>query len=262
MKTCGRRIDDMIVKDNAGMKFSLGENPKSVYNGKGQSPATRMATAALIREQLDKTRRYMDDLANAALGDGADPPEFDAKCEALIPVLKRETKAFFHAHRSDDIFTAIRIAKEYDLDYVIIHATDGYEIADILADENASVMADYIICDRSKPELKNHDIKNAGALAAHGVKTAICTDHPVIPIQYLGISAGLCVKSGMSREDALKAITINAAQICGIDDIVGSIKVGKSADLAIFSDDPFSVYSQPKAVVINGKIVKTSKGEL
>ncbi len=256
MKTHGRRIDDMVINPNVGMKFSLGENPKSVYNAKGQSPATRMATAALIREQLNKTKRYMSDLTHSEQDDDFDPPEYDSKCEALIPVLKREAKAFFHAHRSDDIFTALRIAREFGLDCVLIHVTDGHKIADILSGENANVIVGPVICDRSKPELKGHTIENAGALANAGVKTAICTDHPVIPIQYLGISAGLCVKGGMNDRDALRAVTINAAEICGIDNAVGSIKVGKHADFAVFDCDPFSVYAAPKTVIINGKVVR------
>ena len=256
MKTHGRRIDDMVINSNVGMKFSLGENPKSVYNAKGQSPATRMATAALIREQLIKAKRYMTDLAHAEQDDDFDPPEYDSKCEALMPVLKRESKAFFHAHRSDDIFTALRIANEFGLDCVLVHATDGHEIADILSAENAKIITGPVICDRSKPELKGHTIKNTGVLQKAGIQTAICTDHPVIPIQYLTISTGLCVKGGMDADEALRAITINAAQICGIDDTVGSIKPGKHADFVMFDTDPFSVYASPKAVIINGELVR------
>lgn len=259
MKTYGRRIDDMLIDEKIGMKFSLGENPKNVYSGKEQAPATRMATAALIKEQLSKAQRYMDDIERSNKEDDFDLPEYDAKCEALIPVLSREIKAFFHAHRSDDIFTAIRIAKQFNLDYVLVHATDGYKIADILADEQVKVISGPIICDRSKPELRNHDVKNAGVLSNNGILTAICTDHPVIPIQYLALSSGLCVREGMNYNEALKAITINAAKICGIDDIVGSIKINKHADLVVFDDDPFSVYSKPFAVMIDGVFVR---GEL
>ncbi|MFZ2539392.1 MAG: amidohydrolase, partial [Oscillospiraceae bacterium] len=153
MKTAGTRIDDMIIKSPVGMKFALGENPKSVYNSKSQTPVTRMAIAALIREQLKKAKRYMEDWANYLEDEDFDEPEYDIKCEALVPVLKREIKAFFHAHRADDIFTAIRIAKEFNLDYVLIHATEGYKIADTLKFENAQIIAGPIICDRSKPEL-------------------------------------------------------------------------------------------------------------
>lgn len=256
MKTCGRRIDDMVIDKAVGMKFALGENPKNVYNGKGQSPMTRMATAALIREQLRKAKRYLEDLRLSEQDEDYDKPDYDDKCEAMIPLLKGEMKAFFHAHREDDIFTAIRIAKEFSLDYVLVHATEGYRIADILSRENVSVIAGPVICDRSKPELRNLDPKNAGVLAKNGILTAVCTDHPVIPVQYLPLSAGVCVGAGMDYLDAVAAITINAAVICGIDDKVGSIAPGKSADFAVFEDDLFSPYSSPNMVVIDGKVVK------
>lgn len=256
MKTNGRRIDDMVINDKVGMKFSLGENPKTVYHGKDQSPVTRMATAALIREQLNKAKRYLVDVDRSKQEEDFDAPEYDAKCEALIPVLTRKMKAFFHAHRTDDIFTAVRIAKEFNLDYILIHATDGYKIADILACEGVKVIAGPIICDRSKPELKGHNIKNAGVLTSNGILTAICTDHPVIPIQYLGLSAGICVSAGMDYSDAVKAITVNAAKIAGIDDMVGSIKKGKYADLVVFDIDPFSVYAKPYMVISDGEIVR------
>ncbi|MEG2597359.1 MAG: amidohydrolase, partial [Oscillospiraceae bacterium] len=141
MKTKGRRIDNMVLNAAIGMKFALGENPKNVYNEKNLSPNTRMATAALIREQLKKAERYLADLRRAEDDEDCDNPEFDMKCEALIPVLKREQKAFFHAHRADDIFTAIRIAKEFSLDLVICHGTEGHLIADFLKEENIPIIS-------------------------------------------------------------------------------------------------------------------------
>ncbi|MDF2568106.1 MAG: amidohydrolase [Oscillospiraceae bacterium] len=256
MKTVGRRIDDMVLGKSVGMKFALGENPKMSYHSKSQTPVTRMATAALIREQLKKAKRYISDKEQAEQDEDYDEPEYDMKCEALIPVLKREMKAFFHAHRTDDIFTAIRISKEFDLDCVIVHGTEGYLIADILKKENVPVIAGPIICDRSKPELKGLTPKNAGVLNQKGVLTAICTDHPVIPIQYLGLSAGIAVGAGMDFYEALRAITINAARICGIEDKVGSIKSGKCADLVVFDSDPFSSYAKPEMVVVDGNMVE------
>lgn len=252
MKTYGRRIDDMIVKDAIGMKFALGENPKDTYNSKNQAPVTRMAVAALIREQLEKSKRYLEDCEKAKEDEDYDEPEYDAKCEALIPVLKRKMKAFFHAHRADDIFTAIRIANEYKLDYVIIHGTDGHLIADILSKEKARIITGPIISDRSKPELRGHTSKNPAVLAEHGIQIAICTDHPETPIQYLLLSGSVCVQQGLSYQKMLKTITIDAARLCGIDDRVGSIKKGKDADLLVFKNQEIDGGAVPDMVIIDG----------
>ncbi len=255
MKTIGKRIDDMLICDYVGMKFALGENPKSAYNAKSQTPVTRMATAALIREELSKAFRYMQDVKKAKKDDETEPPELDVKCEALLPVLKGKVKAFFHAHRADDIFTAIRIAKEFKLDLVLVHATEGYKIADEIKAENIPVIAGPLLCDRSKPELRDLDTKNPAVLDKAGVKTAICTDHPVIPIQYLNISAAIAVKSGLDYDKALRMLTIIPAQICGIAKKVGSLKVGKDADIIIVSGDVLSAYTSPETVIIDGVIV-------
>lgn len=255
MKTFGHSMEEMTIKEPVGMKFAFGENPKSCYNAKSMAPVTRMATAALIRKQLQKARNYIEDIKRAAEDEELDEPEYDDKCEALIPVLNRGIKAFMHAHRADDILTAVRIAKEFNLDYVIVHATEGYKIADILAKENAAVITGPIICDRSKPELKGLTPKNTALLYEKGLSCAVCTDHPVIPIQYLPLSAAICVKEGLPREEAIRAMTIRAAQIAGIDERVGSILPGKDADLAVFSEDPLLVASSPSLVVINGQIV-------
>lgn len=255
MKTFGHSMEDMTIKEPVGMKFAFGENPKSCYNAKSMAPVTRMATAALIRKQLQKAKNYISDIERAAEDEELDEPDFDDKCEALIPVLKGEIKAFMHAHRADDILTAVRIAKEFGLDYVLVHATEGYKIADILAKENAAVITGPIICDRSKPELKGLTPKNTALLYEKGLSCAVCTDHPVIPIQYLPLSAAICVKEGLPREEAIRAMTIRAAQIAGIDERVGSLLPGKDADFAVFADDPLLVASSPSLVVINGQTV-------
>ena len=263
MKTGGRRIDDMLICTPSAMKFALGENPKTVYHGKSLAPITRMATAAIIRDQFRKAQRYLEDIERAESADEEDEyerPEYDMKCEALIPVLKRQLKAHFHCHRSDDIFTAIRIAKEFSLDYVLIHATEGHLIADVLAAEGAAAIVGPILCDRSKPELRSQTPANAAALHAHGVPFAICTDHPVIPIQYLPLSAGICVREGLPYEEALRAITINAARICGIDGRVGSLAPGKDADIALFDGDPLSTYVTPALVMQDGAVVYRKQG--
>ena len=248
IKTYGRRIDDMILKDSVGMKFALGENPKTVYNDKNQAPNTRMATAALIREQLKKASRYLNDIEN----DDTEP-EYDIKCEALLPVIRGEEKAFFHAHRADDIFTAIRIAKEFNLDLIICHCTEGHLIADILKNEKLEIIAGPILGDRSKPELKNLERFGIAKMFENGLKTAICTDHPETPVQYLPLCAGVAVGGGLDYNEALKSITIYPAKIVGIDDRVGSIKVGKDADFVLYKGDPFSPYSTPAGVFVNGE---------
>lgn len=259
MKTYGRCMEEMAFADPVGMKFAFGENPKVSYNAKNMSPMTRMATAALIRKQLQKARNYIEDIRRAEEDDELDEPEFDEKCEALIPVLKGEMKAFMHAHRADDIMTALRIAKEFSLDAVIVHATEGYKIADLLAERDAKIITGPIICDRSKPELKGLTPKNAAILAQHGIKAAVCTDHPVIPIQYLPLSAAICEKEGLSHQAALESITIRAAEIAGIDARVGSLKAGKDADFCVFQDDPLTVSASPSMVVIGGVVVKNRK---
>lgn len=255
MKTYGKRVDDMAIASPIGMKFALGENPKMTYNVKNQVPITRMATAALIREQLEKAKRYMADREKAENDEDLDGPEYDIKCEAILPVLKREIKAFFHAHRADDIFTAIRISKEFNLDYVIIHATEGHEIADILKKEDAKVVLGPILSDRCKPELKNLTVKNAAILEKAGVELAICTDHPETPIQFLALTAAVASREGLSPDMALRAITINAAKIVGIESRVGSLKVGKDADICLFSESPLLVTSKPSHVFINGELL-------
>ena len=252
VKTLGRRIDDMVLDAAVGMKFALGENPKTTYNEKNVAPITRMATAALIREQLRKAQRYLDDKERADEEEDFDEPEYDAKCEALIPVLERRQKAFFHAHRADDIFTAIRIAREFRLDLVLVHATEGYLVRDLLAGEDVPVIAGPILCDRSKPELRNLSVEGPGLLQKAGILTALCTDHPVIPIQYLPLTAGIAIGAGMDRDAALRAITIHAAEAAGIDDRVGSLALGKDADLAVYDGDPCSPYVRPEMVFING----------
>lgn len=251
VKTTGKRIDKMLIK-TVGMKFSMGENPKMTYMNRDESPCTRMAVASLIRESLFKAKRYMEGKENAEDSDGL--PDFDIKSEALIPLLKREIKAHFHCHRADDIFTAIRIAKEFDLDYTLVHCTDGHLIADELKDENATAIIGPIICDPCKPELANITPKNAGILNNAGVKIAICTDHSEVPIEYLPISVGIAVKNGLDMQSALESITINAAEIGGIDSRVGSIEIGKDADFVLFDTNPFEVMSSPKTVVVSGII--------
>ena len=261
IKTYGNCIDRMIVKAPFAIKMALGENPKTVYHGKNQTPSTRMATTALIREQLYKAKRYQEELERAEKDEDFDRPEFDIKCEALLPALRREIQVHFHAHRADDIFTAVRIAKEFQLDYVLIHGTESHLIVDGLVEEGTRVLSGPFLSDRSKPELRNQTPATPGILSKAGLRPAIITDHPVIPIQYLPVCAGLAVREGMDHEEALRAITINPAKICGMDHRVGSLEVGKDADLVLFDQDPLTVAAKPKMVVAGGKRVE-SEGEI
>ena len=261
VKTYGRRVDDMIIKP-VGIKFALGENPKRVYNDRDETPVTRMATAALIREGLTKAKRYLADIDAYEIDkENNDMPEFDLKNHALIPLLRREISAHFHCHRADDMFTAVRIAKEFDLKLVLVHATEGHLIADILGTEKLSAISGPVICDRCKPEMKGLELKNTAELIKNGVKTSICTDHPVIPIQYLPASAAMAVKGGLDSDSALEAITINAAEIAGIDETTGSIAVGKDADLQLYCGNPLDIMNDPELVMINGKVLNNTKGD-
>ena len=258
IKTAGKCIDNMLIK-NVGIKFALGENPKNVYNDRSETPITRMAITAIIREGLHKSKRYVHDMDSYySDSDNYDPPEYDIKCEALMPLLDRKQKAFFHCHRADDICTAMRIAKEFSLDIVIIHGTEGYKIADILAEEEIPVICGPVICDRCKPEMRGLDLKNTSELNKHGVKTAICTDHTVIPIQYLPLSAQATVKGGLTFNEAIKNLTVNPAEILGISDRVGTIAEGMDADLQIYrkGENPLDLLSEPFFVMIDGKIIR------
>ncbi len=261
IKTAGRRIDDMLIK-NVGIKFALGENPKNVYNGREEMPITRMAVSAIIREGLYKSRRYTHDMDSYySDSDNYEPPEYDIKCESLMPLLERKQKAFFHCHRADDICTAMRIANEFSLDMVIIHGTEGYKIADIMAEEKIPVICGPVICDRCKPEMRGLELKNASVMHENGVKIAICTDHTVIPIQYLPLSAQVAVKGGLAFDEAIKTLTVNPAEILGINDRVGSIAVEKDADLQIYhkGENPLDLMSEPFFVMIDGKPVRSEE---
>lgn len=257
LKTCGKRVDKMIVKAPAAIKFALGENPKSTYNDKEQMPVTRMATAALIRETLAKAKKYYEDKCRYEQDpENMDEPEYDVKNEALLPLFRREVPAHFHAHRADDIFTAVRIAREFELEYVLVHATDAHLVWEELGEEGfRGILSGPILTDRSKPELKHQSPQAAGILSRNGIPTAIITDHPETPIQYLLLCAMVAVREGMSREEAMKALTCYPAAICGLDDRVGSLEPGKDADCVVFSGDPLELMTRPQAVMVNGKMV-------
>lgn len=253
IRTYGRRTDDMILKAPVAMKFALGENPKSTYNDRDETPVTRMATAALIRENLRKAQEYRMKQQLAQEDPDFDAPDFDMKLEALVPVLNREIQAHFHAHRLDDIFTAIRIAKEFDLDYVIIHGTEAYLAPDIMAQEQARVVTGPNLLDRCKPELRNMSFSGPVVLTHHGVLCSICTDHPETPLQYLPLCAAMAMRSGLTRQEALAAITIQPARIAGLDKQIGSLEVGKDADLVLATGDPLELETRIEGVYSLGR---------
>jgi len=255
LKTAGRWVDEMVVKAPVAMKFALGENPKGVYNERHETPVTRMATAAIIRENLSKALEYAGKLERAAADEGEDRPDYDAKLEALLPVVRGELPVHIHAHRADDIATGVRIAKEFGLRCVIVHGTEGYLISELLAREGIPVITGPCLGDRSKPELAGMTIENPAALALRGVKVAICTDHPETPVQYLPLCAAMAVKGGMDPESALAAVTIHAAQIAGIDSRVGSLAPGKDADVVVSSGHPLDLLSRMRAVIVGGRRV-------
>ena len=256
VKTYGKRIDKMLV-GTVGMKFSMGENPKLTYSDKEDAPYTRMAVAGIIREALIKAQKY-GEAVERAMGSEEDMPEFDMKSEALLPVLRGEVKAHFHCHRADDIFTAVRIAKEFGLDAVLVHCTEGHINPEKLAAEHIPAIVGPIIATRTKPELANQTEATAAVLKKAGVEVAICTDHPEVPIKYLPLSAAIAVRYGMSHDDAICAITSVPARILKLDRRIGSVAPGMDADITAFAGDPLSVYEEPVWVVAGGRIVKRS----
>jgi imidazolonepropionase-like amidohydrolase len=260
-------IDEMILLEPAGMKMALGENPKRVYGDQKKTPSTRMGNAAALRAALvdaqnymAKWERYEADLAEyegkVETGDGdtkrPSQPERDLKMEALAKVLRRELKARIHAHRADDMLTAIRIAEEFGLDLTLEHATEGYKIAGVLAAKGIPVTAGPILFSRTKYELKDMTPKNPGLMHKAGVKVAIQTDE-MSAVKYLAINAALAVREGMPEEAALEAITIRPAEIIGVADRVGSLDVGKDADIVVLSGHPFDYRSVVETVWVNGE---------
>ena len=251
IKTNGIRVDSMIVKETTAMKCAFGENPKRVYKDKGIS--SRMTNAALIREALFKAKQYLAK-KEAAGDDVLKAPAYDAKMEALIPVLKKEIPLKAHAHQANDIFTALRIAKEFDVDITLEHVTEGHLIAQELAKENVPLAVGPTLGHPSKYELQYKCWQTPGILAEAGCAVSIITDSPVIPQQHLPLCAGMAIKAGMDSFAALQAITINPARHLGISQRVGSLEPGKDADIVITDGSPFSVESIVCYVLCNGEI--------
>ena len=252
MKTHGKSLKTMLIKEPLAMKAAFGENPKHVYGSNGKRPGTRMGTAAVLREAFYEAREYMEKRA----GKDADKrPAFNLKNEALAMVLRRELLLKMHAHRADDILTAIRLVKEFDLRASVEHCTEGHLIADELREAGVGVILGPLLCDRSKPELKNLTMKAPAILHRAGVKFALMTDHGVIPEQYLPVEAGLCVREGLPEMEALRAITINAAEVIGLADRIGSLAPGKDADVVLFDGHPLETRTRASLVIVDGEIV-------
>ena len=253
LKTDGRWVDAMVVRAPAAMKLALGENPKQVYHDRDETPVTRMATAAIIRENLRKAVEYGEKMDRAARDEDTDPPDYDAKLEALLPVVRGELPVHIHAHRADDIATGVRIAREFGLRCVIVHGTEGHLIPDLLAREKIPVITGPALGDRSKPELANMTLENPALLRRAGVEVAICTDHPEVPVQYLPLCAALAVKGGLDPEEALAAITVTAAGIAGLGDVLGTLAPGREADVVVTSRHPLELLGEVRTVLIGGR---------
>ena len=248
MKTYGNRADDMVMAQPCAMKMALGENPKLVHGKKGKAPLTRMATAALIRQTLYAAREYGQ---KRAAGDAA----FDLQYESLLPVLSGALPVKFHAHRADDMCTAMRLAAEFGLRYSIEHATSALEILPLLKEEKIPINAGPCLTDRSKPELKDLSFAVPAALLRAGIRAALITDHPVIPEQYLPLCAALLQREGVGEVEALKTVTLYAARNCGLETRVGAIAPGLDADLVICPQSPLSPTVRPAAVVAGGAYI-------
>ena len=249
----GRTVDDMVLREPAGLKSALGENPKRVYGEKKETPATRLGTAAVIRSAFVEAGNYIakQEAADQS-SERTEPTPRDLKLEALARVLRREIPWRQHCHRADDIATAMRIAAEFGYNLVIDHGTEAHLIADKIAAAGIPVVNGPLFTSRSKVELANRSLANPGRLAAAGVTIAITTDHPVVPIHFLIHQATLAVKEGLDRQTALRAVTINPARIIGVADRLGSLEAGKDADLVLWSGDPLDVMSRAEVAYVAG----------
>ncbi len=264
LRCWGRTVDEMLLRQPSGLKSALGENPKRVYGERGETPSTRLGTAAVIRGAFVAAANYLEriEAEERRPENKRKPVDRDLKLEALGRVLRREIPWRQHCHRADDIATAMRIAEEFGYDLVIDHGTEAHLVADLLAARGIPVIIGPLFTSRSKVELRNRSLANPGRLARAGVTIAITTDHPVVPIHFLVHQATLAVKEGLDAETALRALTINPARIVGIDDRLGSLEPGKDADLAIWSGDPLNVHSRVQRALIGGtEVYRYADGE-
>lgn len=256
IKLYGSCVDDMVIRQPVAMKIAFGENPKGCYGQNGKKePVTRMAIAALLRENLAKAKRYAEEIA-AAEADPSKTRPYDIKLEALLPVIRREIPLKAHAHRADDILTALRIANEFGVDITLDHVTEGHLITDILVKAGKPVLVGPSLGGKSKFELKEKTFATAGILHKAGLEVCIITDAPVIPLYHLPLCAGLAIRAGLDEDAAWRAITLNPAKVAGIADRVGSLDVGKDADIAVFEGDPLhDIQARAVRVFVNGQAV-------
>ncbi len=244
MKTAGKTYKEMLINGEAGLKMAFGENPKRVYGEKDKTPSTRMATMAIARQGFYEAQEYIKK--------SDEDKEFSLQTEHIAKALNGGIPVRAHAHRADDIMTAIRLRDEFNLDLVVEHCTDGHLIADELKEANVPVTVGPSLSNRAKVEMEHVTFRTPGVLANAGVDVALITDHPCTPIQYLPICAGIAVREGMQEYDAFKALTITPAKILKIDDRTGSLKAGKDADIVVWDNHPFEIKGKPNMVFING----------
>ncbi len=254
IKTHGRYVDEMVLRSPSGLKSALGENPKRVYGEQKKTPSTRLGVALTLRKAFTEARNYQARLAAATTDK---PVDRNVVNDALVLVLDREIPWRQHCHRADDIATAIRLAEEFGYRLVLDHGTEGYLLADLLAEKGIPVLYGPMIVSRSKVEVRERSAKAPGILDRAGVKVCIITDHPVVPIDYLVTQAALAVKEGMDRAAALRAVTLNPAEVLEVADRVGSLRPGKDADVVLWSGDPLDFASRALRVWISGREVYT-----
>jgi len=248
IKTYGRCVDDMVVLAPAAIKIAFGENPMTSYGMNGNAPSTRMGIAAIIREELFNAKQY---LANTS----ADSTEKNFRMESYRELFEKKIPLKAHVHRTDDICTAIRIAKEFELDLTLDHCTEGHLIAEEIAKSGYPAIVGPSMSARSKKEVSESDFKTPGVLKQAGVTVALTTDHPVCRLQYLPLCAALAAKEGLNEYDALRAITIDAARICRVDHRLGSLAKEKDADLCLWDGNPLNINSSVVKTLIDGKVV-------
>lgn len=253
LHTWGRIVDQMVLRVPAGLKSALGENPKRVYGEKKQTPSTRLGNAKVIREAFTEAQFYMEQQAHAA-SEGK-PFARDVTKEALAAVLRGEIPWRQHCHRADDVVTAVRLSEEFGYKLVIDHGTEAHMVADLLAEKGVPVLIGPLFTTKSKMELRGRSIANPAKLAAAGVEISLITDHPVIPINFHVHQASLAIREGLDRDTALRAITINPAKVLGVEQEVGSLEVGKRADLVLWNGDWADTMSRPTGVWIDGQRV-------
>lgn len=245
MKTAGRTYKEMLLNGEAGLKMAFGENPKRVYGEKDKTPSTRMATMAIARQGFYEAKEY--------LKKSEEDREFSLQTEHIAKALDGGIPVRAHAHRADDIMTAIRLRDEFHLDLVVEHCTDGHLIVDELKEAGVPVAVGPSLSNRAKVEMENVTFRTPGVLASAGIDVAIITDAPCTPIQYLPICAGMAMREGMTEEDAFKALTIVPAKILKVDDRLGSLTVGKDADVVVWNNHPMEIMGRPEMVFVNGK---------